>query len=121
MFMQSYGFFLFYSCWRVLDVTSHLQFVVDEEVVDELVLLGRGLGLDHDGEGGPIHYSETLDFGNKSPPTMFVRFTLKMSPQICWICPKYALKGGVGKERCNQVQCKRQKEFLHQCSGWGCV
>ena len=48
------GFFLFYNCCREFDDTQHLQFVVDEEVVDELVLLGRSLGLDHDGESSSI-------------------------------------------------------------------
>ena len=52
------GFMVFSSISQLLKREQYgkeqLQLVVDEEVVDELVLLGGRLGLDHDGEGGPV-------------------------------------------------------------------
>ena len=39
---------------RQIKHTQQLQFVVDEEVVDKLLLLAGGFGLDHDGEGGTV-------------------------------------------------------------------
>ena len=39
---------------QIKHCTQQLKFVVDEEVVDKLLLLGGGFGLDHDGEGGTV-------------------------------------------------------------------
>ena len=39
---------------KIKHCTQQLKFVVDEEVVDKLLLLGGGFGLDHDGEGGTV-------------------------------------------------------------------